>query len=260
MDYHKYLKYKNKYLQLKEKLQQLGGAIYRHDRKRANDTEETILRTQPKISMNPPNNYAKDSIGINIILVKNEEVIVNEMCEDTDTTILFGKVVKNGITGWVNMEYLHQKIARALESSFFATYLSKSKSSRVEKRENELSSIGKAINEAFTNPSITYEVSIVCNHSNDKLRIQEKTYLEIDPNNLKKDHTKDSCFLINGDKVKLSQILKVKSSDMLFGYVIKETDSHCNGWVNIENLETEDSSFGWVKLTELAKTPGGRAM
>jgi hypothetical protein len=52
---------------------------------------------------------------------------------------------------------------------------------------------------------------------------------------------------------------------MLFGYVTKETDSRCKGWVNIENLETEDSSYGLVKLTELAKMhhvvpPGGRAM
>ncbi len=137
-------------------------------------------------------------------------------------------------------------------------------SSRARKIEEGLSIIVKAINDANTNPSKKYEVSIKCNHSNDKLKSQERTYLEIDPYNIKKDHTEDSYFLINGDKVILSQILRVPSNNILFGYVTKEEDGKCQGWVNIENLETENSSYGLVKLTELAKMhhvvpPGGQA-
>jgi hypothetical protein len=253
MDYQKYLKYKTKYLLLKKKLTQLGGAKYIHDRRNEAGREFSFLITELNITIV---DFVRDIYGLNIRLEKNEVVDVTEQREDTKSGNMFGKVVKNGITGWIEMKYLKPQP----EESTFAASLSISKASYAKKKEEELSTIVKAINDAYSNPLTIYKVSIDCNHSNNKLKSQEKTYLKIDPN---EDSIVDSCFLINGDKVTLSQILRVKSSDMLFGYVTKNVDSSCNGWVNIENLEI-DYSYALVKLTELPKvillkTPGGRA-
>jgi hypothetical protein len=258
MEYQKYLKYKTKYLQLKSKLKQLGGNKFVHDRKKYGGRDFSFLITELNTRIV---SYVKDTYGLPIRIEKDEVVEVVEQRTDDKSLEIFGKVTKNGFTGWIEMKFLTPK---PVESSFSIGVIP-IKSSIFEKKQNQLSGIIVAINEANANPSRIYDVSIRCNTSNDKLKSQEKTYLEKDPNNIKKDHTEDSCFLINGDKVILTQILKVQSNNTLFGFVIKESEHGCNGWINIENLETEDSSYGLVKLAELAKihhivSPGGRAM
>jgi hypothetical protein len=111
MDIHKYLKYKEKYLHLKKISLQLGGAIYYHDRKKAKDTESTALRIRP----NNLEEYVKDVRGNNIVLGKFEDVKLNGKEQNPTTGIIYGLVEKNGLTGWVNMEYIHEKLGESID-------------------------------------------------------------------------------------------------------------------------------------------------
>lgn len=98
MDYQKYLKYKTKYLQLKAKSLQLGGgAKCTHLR---TDINFTLLRKNPINN----NDWAIDIEGNNISIFNDEKVDVLETIKDGD--IEFGRIVKNGVNGWVNMKHL----------------------------------------------------------------------------------------------------------------------------------------------------------
>jgi hypothetical protein len=78
MDYQKYLKYKTKYLQLKAKLTQLGGAKYR-----CTNTSKLYASTNSS-------DIVKDDF-----FNKGDEVDIHEMHKEN--LIIFGKVVN----GWV---------------------------------------------------------------------------------------------------------------------------------------------------------------
>lgn len=100
MEYQKYLKYKTKYLQLKEKVSQLGrGAKCVHNRNKQGkkgEKETTQLRNKP--------NEDYDWVNPPIILEDGEEVEVIETKND------FGLVkTTSGGTGWVRMAYLFNK-------------------------------------------------------------------------------------------------------------------------------------------------------
>jgi hypothetical protein len=107
MNYEKYLKYKKKYIDLKTKsLQFGGGAKCIHNRYNAKNKDYTILRVNPTND----NDFVNDSTGKQIYINELEEVDVLDtqvFIDPTDQTkTIYGRIIKNGKSGWVNMSYL----------------------------------------------------------------------------------------------------------------------------------------------------------
>jgi len=251
MEYEKYLKYKTKYLELKEKFLQLGGAIYIC-------IENIFLLAKPEDS----ENFTKDTYGKNIVLLKGEEVDIDEMREDKATGSWFGKVVKNSVSGWVNMKNLERKKEG---TGVFAKYLE----DRVFRLQQRNSKTVKAINEVKQGISIMSPIKISCSFKKKNKDDPEETYLKIHPKNSDNTGKKDKFTLLReGEILELTLICKDVTTNMLFGNVTKK-DVYVSGWVNLENLWTFNDSDQLVKLTELdgvipdvldIPPPGGRAV
>ena len=105
MEYQKYLKYKNKYIELKKKSLQLrGGSMYIHNRHNEGNTENTPLKLTPDDS----ENELKDSNGTTIELYKEEIINITHQIKEPKINRWWGAVKKYGLDGWVNMKYMRR--------------------------------------------------------------------------------------------------------------------------------------------------------
>ena len=80
---------------------------YKHDRYNSGKIETTALRINPNNS-SQEQDFAKDASGNKIILHKGEEVKVLSTNFDQVSNKAFAQVIKNGVSGWVNTDYLEE--------------------------------------------------------------------------------------------------------------------------------------------------------
>jgi len=73
-----------------------------HDRKNEGNIETTLLRQNPSRD----SDWAKYATGRDILLNKNEPVEILETQIDPISGEEFGRVVRNGVSGWVRMRYI----------------------------------------------------------------------------------------------------------------------------------------------------------
>ena len=76
-----------------------------HDRNTEGNIETTSLRQRPS----EDSTYVKYATGKNILLHKKEPVEILEIQKDPKSGEEFGRVVRNGVFGWVRMRYILQE-------------------------------------------------------------------------------------------------------------------------------------------------------